>query len=361
MMSNVENNAAISSVGEEFLTIEEISKATELEESLLRFYESEYEDQLPAKVWRGDSLCFTREALACFERIHASHGTEQSIVVPEEETKKERFARVIAVTSGKGGVGKTNIALNLAIALQQMGKLTLVLDADMGMANVHLLAGVNPTQDIMAVVKGEAELSDIILEGPSGIGIIPGGGGFIALADSSRQERRIIIDALSEVELAAETILVDTGAGMAGSVRDFLVSADDILFVLTPDITSLADAYGLLKGLSQEDEGNTGAIFSVVNMVRSTTEAADVAQRFAECADRFLGKKVKNLGFIMKDSTVGASAFQRTPYSLFRPQARVSINTRNVAKALLKLERPGIKLSSSFSKYLKRVDYPANE
>ncbi len=352
------HNSVAPSMEESFLSIEDISEATGLEESLLRFYESEYEEQAPEKVWRGDSLCFTGEALAWFERIHANHGTEPQNSINEQEIPKERFARVIAVTSGKGGVGKTNIALNLAIALQQMGKLTLVLDADLGMANVHLLAGVHPKQDITAVLKGEAELSDIILEGPAGIGIIPGGGGIISLADASRLERKTIVNALAEVEQAAETIVVDTGAGMAGSVRDFLVSADDILFVLTPDITSLADAYGLLKGLSHEEDISCDTIFSVINMVRSTSEAADVAQRFAECAHRFLGKTVKNLGFIMKDSTVGASTFQRTPYSLFRPQARVSINTRNVAKALLKLERPEIRLSSSFTKYLKRVDAP---
>ncbi len=356
MMDKMRHNTAMQTMDEDFLSIEEISQATGLEESLLRFYESEHEGQLPEKVWRGDSLCFVREAVAVFLRIHASHEAVQDTPAVAAHKTRGHFARVIAVTSGKGGVGKTNIALNLAIALQQMGKLSLVLDADMGMANVHLLAGLNPVHGISAVVNGEAELADIILEGPAGIGIIPGGGGLVSLADSSRLERRTIIDALSEVEQAAEIILVDTGAGMAGSVRDFLVSADDILFVLTPDITSLADAYGLLKGLSQQDDSVGGAIYSVVNMVRSTAEAADVAQRFAECAHRFLKLEVKNLGYIMKDSTVGTATFQRTPYSMFRPQARVSINTRNVAKALLRLERPDIRLSSSFSKYLKRVD-----
>ena len=340
------------------LSIEELSRETGLEESSIRYYESEYGAQLPEKLLRGGSLFFTPEAVKIFLDIHARHSVGDIQDLPSKSTN--RYARVIAVTSGKGGVGKTNIALNLAIELQRLGKMSLVLDADMGMANVHLLAGVTPERDIMSVLTSGASISEIIQEGPEGIGIIPGGGGIAKLADSTKHERSQILKALEDVERAAEVILLDTGAGMSSAVRDFLVSADDVLFVLTPDITSLADAYGLLKVLHSERSLEGRSVCSVVNMVHSLKEAADVAQRFAGCARQFLGLEVTNVGYIMKDATVGAASFRRTPYSVFRPMARVSINTRNVAKALLQGEQPDIRLSSSFGRYLKLIQEEKN-
>lgn len=347
------NGMALADDHSRLLSIEDISRETGLEESVLRFYESEYGAELPEKILRGDVLSFPAAAVDAFLQLHARQTA--TIATPAKVAAAGSFARVIAVTSGKGGVGKTNLALNLAIELQQLGKLCLVLDADMGMANVHLLAGVNPTLSLMAVLNDQVAISDIIVEGPAGIGLIPGGSGLVALADASRPERMKIVRALEEVELAADIILVDTGAGMGSGVRDFLVAADDILFVLTPDITSLADSYGLLKALHQERDFSGRSVYSVINMVHSLTEAADVAQRFADCAQRFLNQEVENLGYIMKDATVGGATVRRTPYCIFRPQARVSINTRNVAKAILKREQPEIRFSSSFGRFLERV------
>jgi flagellar biosynthesis protein FlhG len=348
-----EKNGAMTGDNDRLLSIEEISRETGLEESVLRFYESEFGAELPDKILHGDVLSFPAAAVDAFRQIHARQTA--AIAAPPKLAAAGPFARVIAVTSGKGGVGKTNLALNLAIELRQLGKLCLVLDADMGMANVHLLAGVNPTLSLMDVLNDHVAISDIIIEGPAGIGLIPGGSGLVALADASRPERMKIVRALEEVEVAAEIILVDTGAGMGAGVRDFLVAADDILFVLTPDITSLADSYGLLKTLRQERDFTGRSVYSVINMVHSLTEAADVAQRFAACARRFLDQEVENLGYIMKDATVGGATVRRTPYCIFRPQARVSINTRNVAKAILKREQPEIRLSSSFGRFLERV------
>ncbi|OIP46600.1 MAG: hypothetical protein AUK28_07115 [Desulfobacterales bacterium CG2_30_60_27] len=352
-MSREKNGMAMAGEHDRLLSIEEISRETGLEESVLRFYESEYGAELPDKILRGDVLSFPAVAVDAFRQLHARR-TAASGATPKVAAAGS-FARVIAVTSGKGGVGKTNLALNLAIELQRLGKLCLVLDADMGMANVHLLAGVNPSLSLMAVLNDQVAMADIIVEGPAGIGLIPGGSGLVALADSSRSERLKLVRALQQVELAAEIILVDTGAGMGAGVRDFLVAADDVLFVLTPDITSLADSYGLLKALHQERDFAGRPVYSVINMVHSLTEAADVAQRFADCARRFLGQEVENLGYIMKDATVGGATVRRTPYCIFRPQARVSVNTRNVARAILKREQPEIRLSSSFGRFLERL------
>lgn len=336
------------------LSIEEISRQTGLEESLIRFYESEYPDDLPQKILRGDGLSFDPRAVESLKRIHAQHssGKRPGQALPKSP---ERYARVMAITSGKGGVGKTNIALNLSVELQRLGKMCVLLDADMGMANVHLLAGLDPKHDIRELVSADKKISDLIQEGPEGIGVIPGGGGILSLADSTRYDRLKIVRALKEVEQRAEIVLVDTGAGMGSSVRDFLISADEIIFVLTPDITSMADAYGLLKGLHHEKYFTDRPIYTVINMAQTVKQAADVALRFAGCAKQFLGREVKSIGYILKDATVSAATVRRTPYSVFRPQARVSVNTRNIASRLMRDEMPDIRVSSAFGRYLNMI------
>ncbi|MDA8164673.1 MAG: AAA family ATPase [Desulfobacteraceae bacterium] len=329
------------------LTIDELARETGLEESLLRFYESEHPQELPEKVLRGDLLLFPPQAVPAFLRIHARHTGSRTPPL-------HRYARVIAVTSGKGGVGKSNLALNLAVEMQRLGRMCLLLDADMGLANIHLLAGVDPGADIREIIAGKRPMAELILEGPEGIGIIPGGGGVLQLADSNRAQRLQIIRALEEVESRADIILVDTAAGMGPGVRDFLLAADEILFVLTPDLTSLADAYGLLKALHQAGPAFPPArpVYSVVNMADTVQQAAGVAVRFSDCAHRFLDREVGNIGYALKDATVGAATMRRTPFTVFRPQARVSRNVHHLAAALLKDERPGPRAGSAFGRYL---------
>ncbi len=333
------------------LTIKDISMETGLEESLLRFYESEYPEELPEKIVQGGMVVFDNSALESFKKIHAIHMDKGS---RQEKAEKCRYGRVIAVTSGKGGVGKTNITLNLAIQMQRLNKLCVVLDADMGMANVHLLAGIDPDKSIMDMVDHGTGISELIMAGPEGIGIIPGGGGILGLADSNRQERNKIIKSLEQVEESTDIIIVDTGAGMGQDVRDFLVSADELLFVLTTDITSLADAYGLLKAL-HHGKMSKRPIYTVVNMVHTINEAIEVARRFSGCAEQFLGLEVRNIGYLLKDSSVGAACVRRTPYSVFRPDARVSKNTLNIAKALLENDVEELRTNSAFGRYLQKV------
>lgn len=335
---------------ETLLYIEDIARETGLEESLLRFYESEYPSLLPTKKLLGDKLVFLPAAIEAFRKTHRHHQENRLGQTDAFLDTGSRYARVIAVTSGKGGVGKSSLALNLAIELQRQGKMTVVLDADMGMANIHLLAGLQPKADLMAVLTRNLPITEVIAEGPEGIGIIPGGSGIAALADSSRHDRLRIIGALEQVERKADIIIVDTGAGMGPGVRDFLAAADELIFVLTPDLTSLADAYALLKTMHQENLANR-PLFAVVNMIESLKQAADVGHRFASCARQFLDRNVENIGYLLKDSTVSASLARRTPYCVFNPQARVSRNTRTIATALLQKEQPELKLNSAFSRY----------
>jgi len=335
---------------DDLLRIEDIVRLTGLEESLIRFYESEYPAELPQKILLGGALFFDPASPAAFTAIHA----RQQAAVAGPQSAGERFARVIAVTSGKGGVGKTNLALNLAIELQRLGKMSIVLDADMGLANVHLLAGMTPRHSLTDLLAGRVELSELVEAGPEGIGIIAGGSGILALADSRAQDRCLIIESLVQLEKAAEIILVDTGAGMGRSVRDFLQAADEILFVITPDITSLTDAYGLLKALHQENLPGL-PIHLVVNMVQSLKQAADVSLRFASCAREFLGREITDAGYILKDATVSQATARRTPHSIYRPDARVSKNTRTIAANLMNRQPRQSAGSSAFARYLNLI------
>jgi flagellar biosynthesis protein FlhG len=331
------------------LTIEELVTRTGLEESLIRFYEAEYAASLPDKVLRGDTMFFSPAAVDIFLKIHAQQGA----AAPQAGDPGQRYARVIAVTSGKGGVGKSNLALNLAIACQQLGKMALVLDADLGMANIHLLAGIQPAYSLKDLLRLDLEPSELITQGPGGIGIVAGGSGVIALADSSAGQRRQLLATLEKMERHAEIIMVDTAAGMGAGVRDFLLAADEVLFVLTPDLTSLADAYGLLKALHAKDFKRP--IYLVVNMATSLKQAAEVAIRFSNCARQFLGATINNIGYVLRDATVSAATVRRTPYLVFAPQSKVSKNTVAIAGALLRAEDDTLRLSSAFKRYQKLI------
>lgn len=335
---------------QEPLNIEEIVRRTGLEESLLRFYESEYPDEFPKKILRGGTLFFDPASILIFRDIHERHQSGEK----KKPGQTERYARVIAVTSGKGGVGKTNIALNLAIELQHQGKMSVVLDADLGLANVHLLSGITPRHSLMDLIQNKTDIADLIEAGPEGIGVVAGGNGILAMADSHRHDRYRIIESLVELEKAADIILVDTGAGMGQGVRDFLIAADEIIFVITPDITSLADAYGLLKALHKE-RMEARPIHLVVNMVQTLKQAANVSVRFTSCAREFLGREINNAGYILRDNTVSLATARQTPYTVYRPMSRVSKNTRSVAQHLLKEEIPSKPGNSAFSRYMNLI------
>jgi len=337
-----------------YLSIEDIVRQTGLEESVLRFYESEFPAELPEKRLQGDRLLFHPAAVEAFHRIHQRYLRQNDAF----DAAAASYGRVVAITSGKGGVGKSSLALNLAVELSRAGKLCILLDADMGMANMHLMAGLAPQRDLRDCVAGRCQLADCITEGPEGIGIIAGGSGAISLADGDRSQRLRVIDALADMEAEADFIIIDTGAGMGQGVRDFLVAADELVFVLTPDLTALADAYGLLKAVHTENPRPT-PVYTVVNMVESLRQAADVANRFARCAEQFLGRQVTHLGYLLKDATAGAAISRRQPYCCFKPEARISRNTRAVAAALLHADDPDQRLSSAFRRYLNLIEKTA--
>ncbi|MFO7761715.1 MAG: AAA family ATPase [Thermodesulfobacteriota bacterium] len=332
----------------QLLDIDEVSRQTGLEESLIRFYESEYPEALPEKVLKGGALFFDSGCVEIFKKLHVRYQRS-------DQEERKRYGRVIAVTSGKGGVGKSNITLNIGLELQRLGKMCVVLDGDMGLANLHLLAGIDTDYNLGDVLTGIAAIDQLITAGPEGIGVISGGDGLLNLADSSRADRARLISSLAVVEEEADIILVDTGAGMGAGVRDFLRAADEVIFVLTQDITSLADAYALLKAVVQE--GSVPAkLYSIVNMTLTVKQAAEIAVRFSRCAEEFLGLQVESIGYVLRDSMVTRAVAARTPYVVLNPKARISGNTRNIAAHLIKQELPGSVKTSAFARFKAMVD-----
>lgn len=241
--------------------------------------------------------------------------------------------RVITVCSGKGGVGKTNLVINLAISLAKMGKKVIVFDADLGLANIDVLLGIVPKYTLYDVFQGEKTLDEIILEGPENLHFIPGGSGIQELANLDYYQRERLIQGLRSFENSADFLLIDTGAGISKNVLGFVTAADEVIVVLTPEPTSITDAYGIIKILSQfklHSEVNV-----VINRATSLHEAQFTAEKIAMVAKKFLQIKVKQLGHIFDDDIVSKAVKKQQPFCLAYPNSPPAINIREISQKLL--------------------------
>jgi flagellar biosynthesis protein FlhG len=233
--------------------------------------------------------------------------------------KRNKKIRVLAVTSGKGGVGKTNFTINLALALTEYGQRVIILDGDLGLANVDIAFGLTARYTIEHLLSGEKTIEQIILVGPRGIGIIPGGSGVQELANLERAKLTNVISNLGRLENMADLLIIDTGAGLGNIVTNFLRAADDIILVTTPEPTALTDAYGLLKSLRKE--ANEVPIHVVVNRVRTEVEAQATFKRLDIAVRKFLHGSINMMGWIYDDSFMGRSVMQQEPLGISYPES----------------------------------------
>jgi len=233
-----------------------------------------------------------------------------------------RQTRTIAVTSGKGGVGKSNIALNLAILLSAAGNRVALVDADMGLANLDLLVDVDVRGNLSHVIAGTRTLEDVIVDLPSGVQLVPGANGLAKLAHLSEFQRAQLLQALVSLEADNDVIIVDTGAGIGPDVMHFVAAADNVVVVAAPEPTSITDGYAVIKLLMQRDYA--GHISVLVNQAPDRHEARSTYQRISGVARQFLGARVFDAGYVLLDPKVRESVRRREAFVLAAPRCPAS-------------------------------------
>ncbi len=272
-------------------------------------------------------------------------------LVLESDAKKQKKTRTIAITSGKGGVGKTSVAVSLSIALARGGSTVTLLDADLGLANINVILGIIPKYNLYHVIKGQKKLKDIVIEVPEGIKIIAGASGFHQLANLDPKQRNEFIGAVAELD-SDDFMVVDTGAGVSQNVLSFVMAADEIIVVTTPEPTAITDAYGIIKSIAAQSPDKVIKI--IVNRVQSVAEGNRVAQRVINIAGQFLNIKVENLGFIFDDVYVPKSVRNQKPFIVSYPKSKAASCITIIADRISNRDTGGVKGSglASFFKNL---------
>ncbi|MBI9085911.1 MAG: MinD/ParA family protein [Desulfobacterales bacterium] len=246
--------------------------------------------------------------------------------------QNDRGARVMAVTSGKGGVGKTNIVANLGYALTRLGQRVLLLDADMGLGNIDVLLGKAPRYNLSHVIAGEKNMDQVILEGPGGMSILPASSGIDDMTRLSPDQRGHILQALDGLMDSFDMLLIDTAAGISSNVMYFNVSADDIIVVATPEPTSITDAYALMKVLSMKYAERRFKL--LVNMAPELEDAKEVYRQLSLVAGRFLDIELVYAGCILRDEGVGRCVMRQRVLTEMDPESRAGRCFMDLARSL---------------------------
>ncbi len=250
----------------------------------------------------------------------------------------ETAPRVMAVTSGKGGVGKTNIVGNLAIAFAKLGKKVLILDADLGLANIDIIFGIHPEYNIGHVLSGEKQLSEVIVDGPEGIRIIPAGSGFVNLTHLTEGQKLSLLGEFDALNDLLDVFLIDTGAGISSNVMYFNLAADECILVATAESTSITDAYAMMKVMSTEHGATHFKL--LVNMVQDEAEAKSVYQNLSVAVDRFLsGVVLEYVGFLPSDEMIKRAVRSCKPVMQLYPNAVSSNKIKKIASELMEAPR----------------------
>ena len=261
-------------------------------------------------------------------------------IIKASSQPQRPLARVITVTSGKGGVGKSNTAINLAIQFRKMGQRVIILDADFGLANIEIMFGAVPKHNLCDLIYQGKNIRDIITWGPMEVGFISGGSGIAGMSNLSVDYLHYIIQNLVELDEMADTIIVDTGAGISDAVLEFLVASGEILLVTTPEPTSITDSYSLLKALSRHPRysSENSQIKVIANKVFNDAEAEALYAKLEAVVGRYLKVPITYLGMIPQDNQLSKAVMQQMPVSLDNPRARSTIAYEAIAAKLMNKE-----------------------
>ena len=258
---------------------------------------------------------------------------------PGQESQRP-LARVITVTSGKGGVGKSNTAINLALQMKKLGKKVIILDADFGLANIEIMFGTVPKHNLCDLIYQGKSITDIITWGPGDVGFISGGSGIAGLSNLSRDYLTYIIQNLAKLDAIADVIIVDTGAGISDAVLEFLVASGEIILVTTPEPTSITDSYSLVKALNRYPRFSKeySKIKVLANRVRTEDEGKTLFKKLNAVVSRYLALDIEYLGSIPQDTQLSDAVMQQSPVSLASPNAKSSKAYENVTAKLMNIE-----------------------
>lgn len=245
--------------------------------------------------------------------------------------------RVIAITSGKGGVGKTNLAVNLAVALQMAGQRVMLIDADIGMANVNLLMGSVTNRSLLELLNDNVQLEDVVEYGAMGVKYISGVAAVEAALNLSRTEQRKLHKKLGRCSELANTVIIDTGAGLSRNVIEFVLAAEEVLLITTPEPTSIADAYAVIKAYSTYTDRRN--IKLVVNRIRDEEDSFDVVERINQTTKKFLDLAIDSLGYIYEDKAVLDAVREQEPFVISAPESSAARCIFEIANSLLSGEK----------------------
>lgn len=260
----------------------------------------------------------------------------RNIIKKQEIESRNETARVITVTSGKGGVGKTSMSVNLAIQLQRLGKRVVVMDADFGLANIEIMLGIRPEYNLADLMFRGKNIHDIITYGPEDIGFISGGSGINEMANLTRDQVFQLIQKMSELDQYADVIIVDTGAGIGDSVLEFVAASQEVLLVATPEPTSITDAYALLKLLNRNSSYKKGrtVVKMIANQVRNHQDADELFEKLGMVVNKFLNIEIEYMGAVPYDPNMQKAVMRQKPLSMDTPNAVAARSVEKIARLL---------------------------
>ena len=243
-------------------------------------------------------------------------------------------AKVITVTSGKGGVGKTNITVNLAISLSKLGYRVVVIDADLGLANIDVVLGTMPKYTLVDVIKNGKNVLDVLCTGPNRVKFISGGSGVEELTRLTQLELENFVRNIGLLDKIADIILIDTGAGIYENVIRFVMAADDVVVITTPEPTATTDAYALIKAIGVRNKNKS--IKLIINRTETAIEAQTAMQKLNSVSKKFLEVKLQFLGYVSNDAFVPKAVKQQKPFVLLYPECTASKNLTEIARKIMK-------------------------
>lgn len=266
---------------------------------------------------------------------------------------KKNFSRVIAITSGKGGVGKTNFTVNLGIKFSQMGMRVVIIDADLGLANVDVVMGKMSKYNLSDIINSNKDIHEILEEGPNGVRFISGGSGVQELIKLDKTQLVDLLLKLGKLDEEADVILIDTGAGLSENVLSFVHASREVILVTTPEPTSITDAYALIKTITHKDKSKN--IKVVVNRADNAAEAFNILDKLNIVTQKFLGVKLHKLGYILNDPCVTKAVKIQQPFVVSFNKCEASKNMNDIAVTLMDNKELSTASISGFKMFINKL------